>query len=45
VAILLAGGLAVFFAPLTVIAIPAITAHLQSIFIEKVFAKYIPEES
>lgn len=45
VAILLAGALAVFFAPLTIIAIPPITAHLQSIFIEKVFAKYIPEEA
>lgn len=31
--------------PLTLVILPCITAHLQSIFIEKVFVKYMPEET
>ena len=45
VAVLAVGAFVASLAPLVIIGIPAVIAHLQSIFIEKVFQNYIDESS
>lgn len=43
VALLIAAVIAVLYYPLVIIIVPAVLAHLQSHFIEKVFEKYMPK--